>query len=206
MCAWANLFSTGTAAAAAMAAGLLLAQAGVVQAQGTERQRIAAERLAVSAHYAQLEQACHGRFAVTACVEDVQARRREALAPLRERELRLDEADRLERAEQRRAAVLAKQQAALARPAPQVPAALAPRLREAPAGPAGAPSTTRAERGPQGSAARASEAAARVQAAQQRRQAAQGTQDRIARREAERLQSGRRAPPLPEPTASAAAR
>lgn len=202
MSAWTHLFSAG-AAAAAMAAGWLLAQPGAAQAQGTERERIAAERLAVSAHYAQLEQACHGRFAVTACVEDVQARRRDALAPLRERELRLDEADRLARAEQRRAAVLAKQQAALARPAPQVPAALAPRLREAPAGNTPSP---RAERGPQGSAGRASEAAARVQAAQQRRQAAQGTQDRIARREAERQQSGRRAPPLPVPTASAAAR
>jgi len=209
---WHCLGSRGHAAlAAALFASLLLALSGAVRAQGTERERIVAERQAIGAHYTQLEQACHDRFAVTACVEDVQARRREALAPLRERELRLDEADRLQRAAQRRAAVLAKQQAALsnaAAPAAPAPAPLALRLREAPlpaasslaAGPARAAGLAET------SAARASEAATRVQAAQQRRAAAQATHDRVARRKAEREKSGRRSAPLPVPAASAAAR
>ena len=77
----------------------------VATAADSERSRITAERKAMAAQFAAEEKACAERFAVTACVDDVRVRRREALAPLRERELKLDEADRQQRAQERRSAV-----------------------------------------------------------------------------------------------------
>ena len=67
-----------------------------------ERTRIAAERQSLTERFTAEESACRTRFAVNACLDDVRARRRAALAPLRERELRLAEAER-----QRRAAITA---------------------------------------------------------------------------------------------------
>jgi hypothetical protein len=58
----------------------------VAVAADNDRNRITAERKATAAQFAAEEKACAERFAVTACVDDVRARRREALAPLRERE------------------------------------------------------------------------------------------------------------------------
>jgi hypothetical protein len=170
-------------------------------AQVSERERIAAERSAISTLYNQQERDCIQRFATNACVEDVRARRREALAPLRERELNLDEASRHQRAEERRAAVAAKQQAARLRP--PAPAELAPAERR-PAAPAAAtaPGTDLMPRAALASAAHASEAAARAQATRQRQEAAKATQARVAQRLAERAKSARRSAPLPSAAAS----
>ena len=177
------------------------------KAQGSERERIAAERNAISTLYMQQERDCIQRFATNACVEDVRARRREALAPLRERELNLDEASRHQRADDRRAAVAAKQQAARLRPPPPAEPAPAPSRHE-PAGPdANPPVNPPADRVPRSalaSAAHASEAAARVQATRQRQDAAKATQARVAQRLAERAHSARRSAPLPSAAASAA--
>jgi colicin import membrane protein len=195
--------TTTVAALLAMVLATLWAT-GLSLAAGGERQRIADERLAVGALYDEMERNCQQKFAVTSCVDEVRARRREALAPLRERELRLDETDRSQRAAERRAAVAAKQQAALSRVAPAEPMVLVPRLREAPASAAPAARAPRPQRAATAASGRAQDAASRAQLAQQRRDAARATQERVARRLAEREKSSRRSPPLPLPGASAA--
>ena len=80
---------------------LLTSAAGWAQAED-KGQRLA-ERQALVERFADEERACSQRFAVTSCVDEVRSRRRAALAPLRERELRLEEAERNRRAAERRA-------------------------------------------------------------------------------------------------------
>lgn len=196
------------AVAIVLAAAVIAARPGAAAAQATERERIVAERNAISAFYSQQEAACAQHFAATACVEDVQARHREALAPLRARELSLDEAGRRRRAAERSAAIEAKQQAAARRPLPPPAASAAsvahPRRLDAPMATPAPAVTTRPSRAPDAGAARSSEAAARAQAALRRQEAVRATQDRIAKRLAERAKDGRRVTPLPSPAASAA--
>ena len=197
----------------------------LVAAGDDERARIAAERQALQQRFAQEEADCQRRFAVTDCVVAVRERRRAALAPLRARELLLDEADRQRRAADRRAAIEAKQQAQAARPPPPPPA---PELPPRPPAPATAPETRASSplplpsplpsasasassatvpEAPRRSASdaesRAAEAAERVRAAQRRREAAQANQERIQRRLAEREAAGKVAAPLPLPGSSA---
>jgi|CXWL01.1.fsa_nt_gi hypothetical protein len=162
-----------------------------------DRARLASERQVILDRYDIQEQACQGRFAVTACVEEVRARRREALAPLRESELRLTEAERRVRADERRAAVAAKQQAMSARAAPPAEPQLHPRL---PPGPVA--SAPRIERRRGDEAARAEEAARRAQAADRRRGEAQAEQARVTQRLADRAQRGSKTDPLPSPGAA----
>ena len=110
-----------------------------------ERARLAAERQALIDGFAQEELACQQRFFVNDCVEDVRRRRREALAPLRARELELDDVERQQRAAERRAAIEAKQREQAARPAPASAPELPPR---SPAEPASAgPASHALERG-----------------------------------------------------------
>ena len=195
----------------------------LVAAGDDERARIAAERQALQQRFAREEADCQRRFAVTDCVVAVRERRRAALAPLRARELLLDEADRQRRAADRRAAIEAKQQAQAARPPPPPPA---PELPPRPPAPATAPETRASSPLPSPSASasasassatvpeaprrsasdaesRAAEAAERVRAAQRRREAAQANQERIQRRLAEREAAGKVAAPLPLPGSSA---
>jgi colicin import membrane protein len=182
--------------------GLLLACLPWCVALAGERASIAAERKALNERYAAEERDCQARFAVTACVEHVRARRRAALAPLRERELQLDDAERQQQAADRRAALAARQQARAERP-PPTPAA-PPASRPAPA-PAGSGAWGKGPR--VDPAARAAEAAQRASAAESRRAQWQANQARVARRQAERAAQGKQAQPLPLPgTASAAAR
>ncbi len=165
------------------------------QGAGAERGHIALERQRIEREHAALEQACLERFAVTACIDGVRAQRRAALAPLRERELSLDEADRQQRAGQRRAAIASKQAAAAAavtKPAGQatrvgVPAPVAPMVTPG-------PSTRRAKAS--GAAATAAE---RVRASQRRQQSAQASQERVANRLVLRDGQGKAAQPLPLP-------
>ena len=169
-------------------------------AQDSEGVRLAAERRAVVERFAAEERACAQRFAVTACVDETRARRRQALAPLRERELRMDEADRRQRAAERRAAIATKVAAAAASgPAgPAAPALDAPAVRVR--APATAPSAAlRAARPSQDDAARASQADKRVREAQVRQQGSLAAQQRIQRRLADRLARGQQAEPLPVP-------
>ena len=194
-----------------------------------ERARIAAERQALLQRFAQEEADCQRRFAVTDCVLDVRDRRRAALAPLRARELQLDEAERQRRAAERKAAIEARQRAQAARPPPppQAPER-APREPAAPAAPesrasspspsasvsasasasASASSPTAAPAAPRRKASdaesRAAAAAERERAAQRRREAFEANQERIRRRLAEREAAGKVVDPLPVPGSSPA--
>ena len=173
---------------------------GWAPAASPERTRIALERQAWSQHYAAEELACANRFAVTACVDDVRARRRAAITPLRERELRMDEAERIQRATEKQAAIAAKQAAAASRPAPSVSPQLRLRVPEPPASTA-----QRAPRTPGDTAARAEQAEQRVREAQERQRESQLVQQRSQRREAERRARGLKPDPLPVPAAASGA-
>jgi colicin import membrane protein len=171
-------------------------------ADDAERARLAAERQALIDGFAQEELACQQRFFVNACVEDVSRRRREALAPLRARELELDDAERRQRAAERRAAIEAKQREQAARPAPASAPELPPR---SPAEPASAWPASPASASQPSSAeaqARAAQAAERARASQRRREEAEAALQRVRRRLAEREAAGKSATPLPVPEAA----
>jgi hypothetical protein len=186
------------------------------QAPAGERQRLAAERAAVDALYLEREAACQRRFAVTDCVNDAKKERRAALAPLRRLGAALDDAQRKQRAAQRQEDVRrktenaqARDNGALARPAPALKA-----IPDAPADAGSAPMRmsrevkpapvpkrlgsrpppelpTEAER-------RAREADADARSAA-RKQSAQANREAVERRNAQRALSGKRADPLPVP-------
>lgn len=85
---------------------LSLAAVPLAQAQvdpSAERARIAQERTAADQRLREQEQACKTRFAVTSCVETARKAHRDAVAPLRQQEFLLDDAQRQQRALQRRA-------------------------------------------------------------------------------------------------------
>ncbi|MES2413622.1 MAG: hypothetical protein V4614_07455 [Pseudomonadota bacterium] len=63
-----------------------------------ERARIGAERARLEAGYTAEQAACHKKFMVNNCLDDIKPRRREALADLRRQEIALDEQDRKARA------------------------------------------------------------------------------------------------------------
>ena len=101
----------GWAAATAVAAAMAVADT------GPERAGLAAQRQAISQVFDQEEQACRQRFAANDCANDVRARRRDALAPVRARELRLADQERQQRAAERRRTLADKKHAAAQRPA-----------------------------------------------------------------------------------------
>jgi colicin import membrane protein len=184
----------------------LWAQTG--EANAAQRAALQAERERIEAQFKAQELACRERFAVTACIEDVKQKRREALAGPRAQALALDDIERKERAETRREAVRERQRLLAQRP---VPVEALPAPASAPASPplaAAQPSATAASgsladrqtaeraQGPaSGPRAAAAERAAsrRAAAAAQRQQRVAATQARIASREAARLASGKAA-------------
>jgi colicin import membrane protein len=184
---------------ACCAPGVVLALA---DTRAEDRHRLQAERQALVQRFADEERACASRFVVTSCQDEVRARRREALAPLRERELKLDEAERRERAEQRRQVIAAKQAAIASAPArtPVSP----PELRVRPPVTSASSASAALRTARPGDDGRAAEAAARAQAAQLRRQESQAAQERVNRREAERQAGRHRSQPLPVPASGPA--
>jgi colicin import membrane protein len=68
-----------------------------------ERARIARERSAADQRLREQEKACEARFVVTSCVEAARQTHRDTVAPLRQQEFLLDDAQRQQRAAQRRA-------------------------------------------------------------------------------------------------------
>lgn len=190
-----------------LCAGLLLALgAAPAHAQAAERAaergRLGAERQRIEAVYAAEEAACGQRFAVTGCVEDARARRRAALAPLRERELGLDDVERQERAAARRQAIVERQRAQQqpgpdARPAPEdrAPRPRGPELQFAPRASESAPRS----RG----TAEATKAARRAEQAERRRQQVRADLARIQERLAEKAGQGGGSAPLPVPVPAA---
>ena len=167
-----------------------------------ERTRLAAERQAVTQRFDREEQACTQKFATTGCLADVRARRRDALAPLRERELSLADQDRQQRAQQRRRALAANQQAAAERPAQSPAPVLKLRQASPPADPAFAAPTHRSD--DQG--AREAEAALRAQASARRQADIEAGKKRVADRVAARASEGKPVQPLPPLPAAPASR
>ncbi len=181
----------------------LLCLAAVAVAAGAEpadeRVRLAEERQAITQRFAQEEVTCRQRFAATGCLGTAQARRRDALAPLRERELKLADDDRQRRAAERRRVVAAKVQAAAARPA----AAPEPVLKLRQVLPAARPSSASASASvlvaPRTSddTARETDAAQRARASAQRQSQIDAARQRVADRVAARASEGGAAQPLP---------
>ena len=166
-----------------------------------ERAQLAGERQAITQRFDQEEQACMQKFATTGCLADARARRRDALAPLRERELSLADQERQQRAQERRRTLTAKQQAAADRPAER-PAPVLKLRQPAPLSrPASAPITQRVV----DEAARDAEAVQRAQAFSQRQADIEADKKRVADRVAARASEGKQVqplPPLPAPRAS----
>lgn len=79
------------------------------QARAAERAAIAEKRAAITQAQTLGEKACSQRFAVEDCLQDVRGKARAELAPLRARELELNQQERQERAAARLQAIEAKQ-------------------------------------------------------------------------------------------------
>jgi colicin import membrane protein len=186
---------------------LLLTPLAAACQQAAEREALRQERERITAQMAQEDAACQQRFAVTACVDDVKRRRRESLAPLRERELQWDDAERRARVSRREEALAGKRQAhgaaahsaaAASGPRPVVKtrqqgAAPAEELAVVPA------QTPLSTSNPQQQTERAAVAAQRVRAAAARQAAAQAAQAVVAKRQADRAARGKLPTPLPVP-------
>ena len=82
-----------------------------------ERAAMAQKRAAIAQTQTEAEKACHQRFAVESCLQDVRNAARAELAPLRARELELNQQERQERTARRLREIDAKQ-AQSAPPAP----------------------------------------------------------------------------------------
>jgi hypothetical protein len=187
--------------------GLLLAlscgaQAAEPASALAERERIQRERAAVEARYEQTEADCRKRFAVSGCLAQAQAQRREALAALRQSELTLDDARRKAEAEENERRLAAKRAEALARPPPQPRAASAPL---AAATIASSPVPSERARRLSKTSDDAAEAAARVVAQQRRASEAAAHRKEVEQRNAERAARGKQSTPLPVPSAASVA-
>jgi hypothetical protein len=181
----------------------LLAATGV---QADERRRIADERRALDARYAQDLRACHEQFVVTSCVDDARQRWRQALAPLREQEQGLDEAARQQRARERQAELVARQAKAAQRAASSTTQGtrLAKPPRAASSAAAGAsdvPASSASKAGAKDFSADA-QARERARTAQAVRTQSELDQQRIAQRERQSAAKGKRSDPLPVPPPS----
>lgn len=84
------------------------------------RAGIETERRAIEARWLEAQAACRQRFAETACVDEAKNERRKSLAVQRDAQLRLDDIERKQRANDRRASLAQKQAEAASRVAPQV--------------------------------------------------------------------------------------
>ncbi|MEP6876350.1 MAG: hypothetical protein ABI887_18490 [Burkholderiales bacterium] len=183
-------------------AGLIAVAATALAQAEPERERIAAERAAVNARFAEQERACREKFVVTACVEAARKEQRLTLTRLHRAETVLDEAERRETAARRRQSLQeraaaqgaraseppgeARQPAARSAPAPNPPAALQPHR----------PASSAVE---QRAAEQRSEAGFEARA-----RAAQAHRDTVARRNAQRASEGKVGAPLPVPSSASA--
>jgi colicin import membrane protein len=191
---------------AAACAGLLLAVAAhaVEPASGAaQRQQIKTERAVAEARYKQAEADCNQRFAVSGCIAEAQAQRREAMTGLRMRELALDEAERKAGAEESARRVQAKRAEAASRTPP------VPRAASAPASAASSTAMGKAptERTPRRSKTADDAAAAAARVAEQQRRVSEAAAHRqeVEQRNAERIARGKKSTPLPVPSAASVA-
>jgi len=185
-------------------AGLLVAAHGMARAEqadaAVERDRIAAERSAAQALFAQRERDCQQRFAVTACVNDARAQQRETLGQLRRQQGLLDEAQRRQRAAERMAAIREKVSSEEER-ARQPPAPRRDPLMRAGAPRAGVPRAAAAPASAASEVRAADEARSQVRF-EARQRDAQAHREAAEKRSAERAASGKK-PVAPLPPASA---
>jgi colicin import membrane protein len=172
-----------------------------------ERRRIDEQQAQARALFAQEERECQARFAVTACVDDVRQRHRDAMASLKRQAIVLDDAERRERAALRAQAIRDRISAEEARQRQPIGAPREPRATPsiAPIETQGKPPTARpasSQRGTSDPQRQAREARSRAtfdasQAeAREHREAAE-------RRAAQRQKNRRPAAPLPTPSAPA---
>ena len=182
-----------------LVAALCLASSLARAQPADERLRLAGERQTITQRFDQEEQACRLRFASTDCLADTRARRREALAPLRERELGLADQNRERRAQERRRTLAAKQQTAADRP-PELPEPVL-KLRQTPRPALSASAATAATAATAPTvddrAARVAEAALRAQANARTQADIDAGQKRVADRVAARASEGKPVQPLP---------
>lgn len=196
---------------AARRVGLLaLALTGLVQAAdpGAERAVLAAERARIEHRHDAEVQACRARFAVTPCIDAARQVRRQALEAVRAQELRLDDADRARRAQERRQTLEARRAARAERLAAAASEAEGPVAAPTPRTAASAPargavqetaSLAAGSRPAAASAAADTEAARRAARLAERQQDIQARQQRISARQAARAASGVRHDTLPRP-------
>lgn len=178
-----------------LAAALAIAFVSADAQAPDERAWLAEQRQAVTQRFELEEKACLQKFASTGCLADVRARRRDALAPLRARELSLADEDRQQRAQERRRALAAKQQAAADRP----PEPMAPVLKLRQATPSARPASAANPPRVTDHAAREAEAAQRAQAQARRQADIDADKKRVADRVAARASEGKPVQPLPPP-------
>ena len=190
---WVAAGATVTAVAAAVA----------VADTAPERASLAAQRQASSQAFDQEEQACRNRFAANDCANDVQARRRDALAPVRARELGLADQERQQRAAERRRTLANKKHSAAQRPADSLAPTVTPvpvpvlTVRQLPPPPRHWPTSAAQVRKADVAATRQAEAAQRAQAASTRQAQIDVNQQRVAQRVAARASQGKAVQPLP---------
>ncbi len=188
---------------------LLLASLAVVQAMAadSEQQMLLQQQREMKVRFDVQLQACSSRFFVTDCVEEVQRQRRVSLAPLTERLLQIDAAERLRRAAERQGVLAVKnavrvQRQASAPAEDSVSAASAPRSGQRQRllpGPGPQPPETAKPASSAKAASRADAAAARASQAQERQAQVTERQKQVAKRLAER-QARQKAPAgLPPP-------
>jgi colicin import membrane protein len=79
----------------------LAALAQDAQEIGVERERIAAERRRIEAELLADEKACYQKFAVTGCIEEARAKRRQVVSDLRRQEIGLNDLERKQRTAER---------------------------------------------------------------------------------------------------------
>jgi colicin import membrane protein len=182
--------------------GLIAAAATAFARAEPERERIAAERAAVNARFAEQERTCQERFAVTGCVDAARKEQRTTLMRLKRAETVLDEAQRRESAARRRQALQERAAVQAARASAPVAEARQPGARNAPAPnpPAALPPPR-----PASSAAERRVAEQRNEAAfEARARTAQAHRETVARRNAQRASEGKAGAPLPLPSGASA--
>ena len=167
-----------------------------------ERERIAAEREAVNARFAEQARACQEKFVITACIEAARKEQRQTLTRLHRAEIVLDEAERRETAVRRRLALQERAAAQAARASEPTAEARRPVTRNAPAP---NPLAALPPRRPASSAAEQRAVEQRNEASfDARTRAAQAHRDTVARRNAQRATEGKVGTPLPVPVPSGA--
>ena len=193
-------------AALALCVGCIVAAGAATAAESpdaaAQRQQIKQERDAAEARFKQTEAECKQRFSVSGCVADAEAERRATLATLRLRELALDDAKRQAEAEESRRRLERKRAETENKPPPVPRAASEPR---AASSAASAPLIKERVRRSSQTADGAAEAAARAVAQQRRASEAAAHRQEVEQRNAERAARGKKAQPLPVPSAASVA-